>query len=387
MARFIALAVALVTAQSLSSSSQQTPDAAALQTAIGKLGDFDHAARTDAARTVRRAPAETVIPLLSAAARTHNDEYVRYRALTLLSGFGGSAVSAVMNDLRGDRNDRIRMVVYAWFEHNPDPAVLPSLIEAFGKERSEFVRPALTRALAAQSKDPRARAVLAPLVMKGADFFRGAVIEALGEYGATFAVADIAEVAAINGPLQDDAITALGRLGDASQVSVLAQLQRKAPETVQPTLAASLCLLGRACPETEKYLRDTLAFAARNEGQLPLLRGAVHAQAMLAGRSGKGAAGALFDAGVAAKSESVRSTIALGLGTVALRHPELILSTLEARTDVDAAIALLEEAFDTLAEDFEEERFFVTVRRAYWAAPADSAARRVAEALITRLGF
>ena len=46
------------------------------------------------------------------------------------------------------------------------------------------MRPSLTRALAAQSKDPRARAVLAPLVLRGDDFFRSAVIEALGDYTA-----------------------------------------------------------------------------------------------------------------------------------------------------------------------------------------------------------
>ena len=32
-----------------------------------------------------------------------------------------------------------------------------------------------------------------------------------------------------------------------------------------------------------------------------------------------------------------------------------------------AAVELLREAFDMLEEDFEEERFFVAVRRAYWA--------------------
>ena len=40
-----------------------------------------------------------------------------------------------------------------------------------------------------------------------------------------------------------------------------------------------------------------------------------------------------------------------------------------------------------LEEDFEEERFFVTVRRAYWAAAAGSPARKIAETLIQRLEF
>ncbi len=40
-----------------------------------------------------------------------------------------------------------------------------------------------------------------------------------------------------------------------------------------------------------------------------------------------------------------------------------------------------------LEEDFEEERFFVTVRRAYWQAPAGSPARTVCETLIRKLEF
>ena len=48
---------------------------------------------------------------------------------------------------------------------------------------------------------------------------------------------------------------------------------------------------------------------------------------------------------------------------------------------------LLREAFDMLEEDFEEERFFVSVRRGYWQAPAGSAARTVSETLIRKLEF
>ena len=89
------------------------------------------------------------VPLLAAAARSHGDEYVRYRALTLLAGFGGPSPAEVMADVKADRNDRLRTVAFAWFEHHPDPAVLPALLEAFARETSEFVRPALTRAIAA----------------------------------------------------------------------------------------------------------------------------------------------------------------------------------------------------------------------------------------------
>jgi hypothetical protein len=40
-----------------------------------------------------------------------------------------------------------------------------------------------------------------------------------------------------------------------------------------------------------------------------------------------------------------------------------------------------------LEEDYEEERFFATVRRTYWQAPEGSAERKVADALIQVLEF
>jgi hypothetical protein len=64
-----------------------------------------------------------------------------------------------------------------------------------------------------------------------------------------------------------------------------------------------------------------------------------------------------------------------------------VLAALEGRSDLDAAIELFVDAFDMLAEDFEEERFYVAVRRAYWAAPVGSARRKMTEALIVKLEF
>ncbi len=40
-----------------------------------------------------------------------------------------------------------------------------------------------------------------------------------------------------------------------------------------------------------------------------------------------------------------------------------------------------------LEEDLEEERFFVTVRREYWAAPDGSPIRKLCELLINKLDF
>ena len=78
---------------------------------------------------------------------------------------------------------------------------------------------------------------------------------------------------------------------------------------------------------------------------------------------------------------------ALAFGQVALRNTPLAVKLLGARPDLPAAALVLRDAFDMLEEDYEEERFFATVRRSYWAAPEGSADRKVADALIQALEF
>jgi HEAT repeat protein len=366
--------------------SGQTGAAADVAAAIDKLGSFDFATRTEASRTVRRASPELVVSALVRATREHTDEYVRYRALVLLSGFGDATAAARMAEVIPDKNDRLRAVAYGWFERHPDAAMLPPLIDALARERSEFVRPALTRAIAAQGGDPRARAALIPLVTRGEDFFRGAVIDALGDYRGGYALEPIAEVARLDGPLQDDAIAAIGKIGDQSMLSLLAALQKTVPANVRPTIAAAVCLLGDNCEAQEDYLEKALAFAASGEENQSLLRGVSHALGVLARRGRPGALSTLLGVSTASR-EAVRAPVALSVGMVAVRNPEVILKALESRTDRDAVIELLRDGFDMLSEDFEEEQFYVAVRREFWAAPAGSPRRQVAEALISRLEF
>jgi HEAT repeat protein len=370
----------------LAARQEQAPSAAALAAAIDRLGAFEYEERTEAARTVRRTPARVAFEALSGAVAGHKDEYVRYRALVLLSGLGDAAAAPLMRAAMTDRNDRMRTVAFGWFAHRPDPDVLPALLAALEKEQSEFVRPVLTRAVAAQGDEPAARAAMLPLVMRGEDFFRGSAIEALGDFKAAYALDTISQVARLDGPLQDDAITAIGRLGDPSSIGLLVELQKTAPREIQPTVSAALCLLGRNCDAHYEFIVQSLKFAAAAEGYQPLLRGAVHALGVLARRGRADALGALLDAGVPA-ADPARAPIALGVGLVALRDPEVLLRVLEPRADRTAAIELLRDAFDMLAEDFEEERFYVEVRRAYHAAAADSPRRALAEALIRTLEF
>jgi HEAT repeat protein len=357
-----------------------------LKAAIGNLGTVEYAVRTSAARTIRRAPAATVVPALLDAVAGNPDGYVRFRSLILLSGFNDPRTRDVMAQALTATNDRLRAVAYAYFEHNVDPLILPRLLEALPREESEFVRPALTRALAAYGSDARAREVLNGLVMKGQDFFRSGVIEAIGDYKAAYALPAVTAVAKLEGPLQDDAVLAVGRIGDKRSLETLAALQRTAPKSVQPSIAAAICLLGVNCSTHQGYLAQSLRFAVDTAGYQELLRASASGLSALAISGDAASAQLLIETGAPSR-DPARAAIALALGTVALRNTPAMLKVLEAQADPKPGIVLLGEAFDMLEEDLEEERFFATVRRGYWAAPEGSPARRMATALIQTLEF
>ena len=76
----------------------------------------------------------------------------------LLSGYDDPRVPDQMELALGDVNDRLRTVALAYFERHPESRLIPTFLKAFDKERAEFVRPALTRALAAQGRDHECRA-------------------------------------------------------------------------------------------------------------------------------------------------------------------------------------------------------------------------------------
>src|SRR6185369_13288222 len=111
-------------------------------------------------------------------------------------------------------------------------------------------------------------------VSRGEDFFRGAVIEALGDYKAQYAIDSITGVAKLDGPLQDDAALALGKIGDKRALETLAAIQRTAPRRTQPSIAAAICLLGVNCESHKGYLTEALKFSDKNPGFQELLRAA-----------------------------------------------------------------------------------------------------------------
>jgi len=378
------IAVGAVAAQE--PAAPQPVSAAQLKAAIDKLGNLDYAVRTDASRLVRRTPANQAVPALIQAVSDHADGYVRYRALVLLTGFNDPRTKDSMRESLASPNDRLRTVAYRFFERNPDPSMLPQFLAALDKEVAEFVRPALVRALAAHGSDPRVRQVLLREVGRGEDYFRSAVIEALGDNKATYAFDALTAVAKLDGPLQDDAALALGKLGDKRAIETLGAIQRTAPRPTQPAIAAAICLLGINCESHENFLGESLKFAERTQGFQELLRAAAAGLAALGVAGHKEAADRLFAIGIPA-NDPTRAPVALALATIALRATPLMMTTLEQRPDRDKAMAILAEGFDMLEEDLDKERFFALARRTYWESAADSPRRALMQGLIGKLDF
>ena len=370
----------------------QTVSPAQLQAAIAKLGDLDYATRTTASRTVRRTAPAQAVPALLQAVSEQADGYVRYRALILLTGFNDPRTRDAMRESLASPNDRLRTVAYSFFEHNPDRAMLPLFMTALDKEQAEFVRPALVRAVAAVAASAqgddivRARQALVREVSRGEDFFRSAVIEALGDYKAQYAVDALIAVARLDGPLQDDAALALGKIGDKKALDTLAAIQRTAPRPAQPSIAAAICLLDVNCESHQSYLVETLKFADTNPGFQEMLRGAAAGLGALAVAGHAEAAKALVDLGVPSK-DPTRAPVSLALATVALRNTPLTMTLLEQHPNRENAIVLMAEGFDMLEEDLDKERFFAYTRRTYWESADHSPRRALMQTLIGKLDF
>jgi HEAT repeat protein len=334
------------------------------------------------------------VPALLQAVGEHADGYVRYRALVLLTGFNDPRTKDAMRESLTSPNDRLRAVAYSFFEHNPTPALTTQFLAALDKEQGQFVRPSLVRAvvaLAVASGDEsvRARQALLREVARGEDFFRSAVIEALGDYKAQYAVDALSAIAKLDGPLQDDAALALGKTGAARALETLAGLQQSAPRQAQPSVAAAICLLGVNCGSHENYLIETLRFSDKNPGFQELLRSAAGGLGALAVTGRTQAAEALIQIGIPS-NDPTRAPIALALATIALRNTPLMLKVLESparNADREQAIMLMAEGFDMLEEDLDKERFFALARRSYWESPENSPRRGLMQTLIDSLDF
>lgn len=385
----LALLVPLVGhAQQAGPASQVGDDipAATLTKAIGELGNLDFPIRSNASRTVRRAKATTAVPALLQAVMAHKDGYVRFRALVLLAGFNDPRARDVMLDVLDDPNDRLRDVAYAYFEANPDPTLTSRLLGLLEKEQSEFVRPSLIRAITALGTQPQVQDRMLKEVNRGQDFFRSIVIEALGDHKAVYAVPVLIKIGELDGPLRDDAVLALGEIGDKRALTLFANLQRVDDKALQPTVAAAICMLGVNCDSHTRFLAETLRFAVRNLGNQEIVRSTASGLSEVALKGDTASLDLLFDIG-GPSDDPVRAPIALALGNVALKDPMMILAAIVKRPSDTVPLLLLRDAFDMLEEDYAEEHFFATIRRAYWQSKDGSAERKAAEALIGRLEF
>lgn len=366
--------------------------ASQLRSAIDKLSDLDYATRMKAAQTIRRAQTAPAVQALLQAVAEHGDGYVRYRALVLLTGFNDPRTKDAMRESLKSPNDRLRGVAYSFFEHNPDPTLQSDFIAALDKEQGEFVRPAVVRAvaaLAARTEAPAIRQAVIREATRGEDFFRSVVVEALGDYKAQYAFDTVNAIAKLDGPLQDDAALAIGKIGDKRALETLAALQRSAPKQNQPSIAAAICLLGINCSSHMNYLIETLKFSDRNIGYQELLRGAAAGLGALGVLGHAEAVDALIEVGIPSR-DPTRAPVALALATVALRNTPLLMTKLESIKDksvLDGALGLLAEGFDMLEEDLDKERFFVLVRRAYWDAAQATPRRSLMQTLIGKLDF
>jgi hypothetical protein len=349
---------------------------------ITNLASLDFPVRMQAARLIRRTAEAEAVPALKEAARRDANEFVRYRALVLLTAFNDRGTRDLMRELMRDRNDRVREVAYKWLERNPDPQLAETLVGALQTEESEFVRPALVGALAALGSDPSVQRAMIAEIPRGLDFFRSAVIEALGRHRAVYAIDGIAATSKLDGPLQDDALLALGRIGGARATAAIGEFKSGTPEAAQ-IIRGVQCLLGNFCDE---QITALVAAASSDEGRPSTIRGALDALEAVAQNRNEAALSALLGL---ARNNALRENVAVAVASVALRQPDWTVERIGAADGPtrESAISLLKDGFDSLEEDFAEEQFFASVRAGYWRAADGSAGRTLASTLIQRLEF
>src|SRR5689334_15405473 len=91
----------------------------AVQAAINSLATVDasnteaaYKTRMSAARSLRRAQPAAVVPALIKAVQGHENQYVRFRALVLLTAFNDPRTPQLVREIMANPNDRVRAVAY-----------------------------------------------------------------------------------------------------------------------------------------------------------------------------------------------------------------------------------------------------------------------------------
>jgi HEAT repeat protein len=381
--RVILLLVWAVLSANVRPAATQTSSATDLKTLIGNLSSLDYATRMDAARLIRRAPAADAVPALVEAVRRHSDEYVRNRAFIVLSSFNDKGTGDLVRSLLGDRNDRLRESAFKWLEQHPDPRLAPTLLAALQTEVAEFVRPALIGALTVVDQDVQVQRALVAEVGRGLDFFRSAVIDGLGRRHAAYAVDVIAPITRDDGPLQQDAVLAIGRIGGPKADAILGAATGL-PADVQVTMRAAMCLAGKDCAT---HVPGLAAAATAASARPVVVRAAIAGLAAVAESGNVAALQALLD--ISVRAPALRDEVALGFAALALRRPSAVLDWLDSAAEParNAALDLLKDGFESLEDDFAEEQFYAATRAMYWQAAENSPTRTLMAMIIQRLEF
>jgi HEAT repeat protein len=323
------------------------------------------------------------VPILVDAVRRHSDEYVRNRAFIVLSAFNDKGTGDLVRTLLGDRNDRLRESAFKWLEQHPDPKLASTLLAALQTEVAEFVRPALIGALTAVDQDVQVQRALVAEVGRGFDFFRSAVIDGLGRRHAVYAVDVIAPITRDEGPLQQDAVLAIGRIGGPRADAILAAVTGM-PADVQVTARAAICLAGKDCA---MHVPALLAVATAATSRPAVARAAIAGLSAVAEAGNATALQALLDIG--GRAPALHDEVALGFSALALRRPSAVLDWLDSAPEParNAALELLKDGFESLEDDFAEEQFYAAARAMYWQAAENSPTRTLMATIIQRLDF
>ena len=377
------LLLATLAVTSVTAAGQAPASTSDLKALIANLGSLDYATRTNAARLIRRAPAAEAVPALVEAVRRHPDEYVRNRAFIVLSSFNDKGTADLARTLLNDRNDRLRESVFKWLEQHPDPKLVAVLLSSLQTEVAEFVRPALIGALAAVDQDVQVQRALVAEVGRGLDVFRSAVIDALGRYHAAYAVDAIAPITREDGPLQEDALLAIGRIGGPKADAILGAVTGASPDA-QFTARAASCLAGKGC---ETHLLALINAATAVGARPAAVRAAISGLAAVAEAGNMTALRSLLD--LPTRAPGLRDEVALAFSSLALRRPSSVLDWLDSAPEParNGAIDLLKDGFESLEDDFAEEQFFAATRAMYWQVAENSPTRTLMAAIIQRLEF
>ena len=236
------------------------------------------------------------------------------------------------------------------------------LLAALDKEHGEFVRPALVRALAAHGVDARRSARVGRRCCARSAAARTSSAAPSSRRSATtrraYAFDALAAIAKLDGPLQDDAALALGKIGDKRALERWPRCSRpRRRRRSRRSRRRSVCSASTATSH-ESYLVETLKFADSN----PAFRSCCAAPRPASARSrwpaDPTAVDALFDGRHPVATIRPRAGRAGAGDRRAAQHAADAVDCSRSIPTATRAIALLAEGFDMLEEDLDKERFF-----------------------------